>query len=103
MIVARRSRKVDRSLRDRNSGHGVTRLQFVQPKYYGGEAEMIAALSEIRSQGGRFLVAGRLDRKSFHTLRDLGLPASLRDLFEEFSEAEFRCDLSSTELRSQNS
>ena len=29
--VARRSRKVDRSLRDRNSGHGVTRLQFAQP------------------------------------------------------------------------
>ena len=80
-----------------------TAERIVQPRYYGGEAEMIAALSEIRSQGGRFLVAGRLDRKSFHTLRDLGLPASLRDLFEEFSEAEFRCDLSSTELRSQNS
>ena len=80
-----------------------TAERIVQPKYYGGEAEMISALSEIRSQGVRFLVAGRLDRKSFHTLRDLGLPPSLRDLFEEISEAEFRCDLSSTELRKQSS
>lgn len=76
-----------------------TAERIVQPKYYGGEAEMVAALTEIRSHGGRFLVAGRLDRKSFHTLRDLGLPPSLRDLFEEISEAEFRSDLSSTELR----
>ncbi len=80
-----------------------TAERIVQPKYYGDEAEMIAALSEIRSQGGRFLVAGRLDRKSFHTLRELGLPPSLRDLFEEISEAEFRCDLSSTELRRRGS
>ena len=29
--IARRSRKVDRSLRDRNAGHGVTRLRFAQP------------------------------------------------------------------------
>ena len=33
--LARRSRKVDRSLRDRNSGHGVTRLQFAQPNNIG--------------------------------------------------------------------
>ena len=76
-----------------------TAERIVQPRYYGGEAAMLAALHEIRSQGGRFLVAGRLDRRLFHTLRDLGLPPSLRDLFEEISEAEFRCDLSSTELR----
>ena len=31
LLLSRRSRKVDRSLRDRNSGHGVTRLQFAQP------------------------------------------------------------------------
>ncbi len=79
-----------------------TAERIVQPKYYGGEAEMIAALNEIRSHGIRFLVAGRLDRKSFHTLRDLGLPPPLRDLFEEISEAEFRSDLSSTELRSRH-
>ena len=30
-LLSRRSRNVDRSLRDRNSGHGVTRLQFAQP------------------------------------------------------------------------
>ncbi len=80
-----------------------TAERIVQSKYYGGEAEMLAALSEIRSLGGRFLVAGRLDRKSFQTLRDLGLPPSLRDLFDEISEAEFRSDLSSTELRKQSS
>jgi nicotinamide mononucleotide (NMN) deamidase PncC len=77
--------------------------RIVQPKYYGGEAEMLTALSEIRSHGCRFLVAGRFARNSFNTLRDLALPVPLRDLFEEISEAEFRCDLSSTKLRRQSS
>lgn len=78
-----------------------TAERIVQPKYYGGDDGMLAALNEIRSHGGRFLVAGRRGGNSFHTLPELALPQSLRDLFEEIPEAEFRCDLSSTELRSQ--
>ncbi len=80
-----------------------TAERIVQSKYYGGDAGMLAALNEIRSHGGRFLVAGRRGGNSFHTLPELALPQSLRDLFEEIPEAEFRCDLSSTDLRLRGS
>ncbi|MFM9963940.1 MAG: hypothetical protein ACKV2Q_22285 [Planctomycetaceae bacterium] len=80
-----------------------TANRIVQPKYYGNETDMLAALTEIRSHGCRFLVAGRRAGDAFHTLPDWGLPPALQDLFEEIPETEFRCDLSSTELRKQSS
>lgn len=77
-----------------------TAERIVQPKYYhNSESEMLAAVNEIRSHGCRFLVAGRRDGDSFRTLRWLVLPESVRDLFEEIPESEFRLDVSSTELR----
>lgn len=77
-----------------------TAERIVQPKYYhDSDSEMLAALSEIRSHGCRFLVAGRLSDNTFRTLSSLRLPAELHDLFEEIPEAAFRCDVSSTELR----
>ncbi len=77
-----------------------TAERLVQPKYYhGSEAEMLAALHEIRSQGGRFLVAGRCAGSSFRTLSWLALPPAVQDLFEQIPESEFRCDISSTDLR----
>jgi hypothetical protein len=81
-----------------------TAERIVQPKYYGGsETEMLAALDEIRSHGCRFLVAGRRDGDSFRTLSWLVLPPTVRDLFEELPESEFRRDISSTELRRASS
>ncbi|MBC7820892.1 MAG: hypothetical protein IAG10_28745 [Planctomycetaceae bacterium] len=80
-----------------------TAERIVLPKYYGGDAGMLAALNEIRRHSGRFLVAGRRGGNSFHTLPDLELSQSLRDLFEEIPETEFRSDLSSTELRLRGS
>ena len=80
-----------------------TAERIVQPKYYGSEAEMLAALTEIRSHGCRFLVAGRRGEDSFRTLSKLNLPLQARELFEEISEGEFRRDISSTELRKQSS
>ena len=77
-----------------------TAERIVHPKYYGSEADMLAALDEIHSHGCRFLVAGRRDEDHFYTLPDLELPAQVRDLFEELPEQEFRRDISSTELRS---
>ena len=58
--VARRSRKVDRSLRDRNSGHGVTRLQFAQPLL--GEAAIVDQLTEEPSLAEAVACAEELDR-----------------------------------------
>ncbi len=77
-----------------------TAERIVQPKYYHGrEADMLKALDEIRANGCCFLVAGRLEGGQFQTLADMPMPRSVRDLFEEISEHEFRRDLSSTELR----
>lgn len=80
-----------------------TAERIVQPKYYGGECEMLAALAEISSQGCRFLVAGRRNEDQFRTLADLNLPAKVQMLFEEIPESRFRRDVSSTELRQQHS
>ena len=78
-----------------------TAARIVAPRYYqDDESRMAAALEQIRSQGCRFLVAGRCEAAGkFVTVDDLGLPASCRDLFAGIPEAEFRHDISSTELR----
>lgn len=60
---------------------------------------MHEALAIVRRMACRFLVAGRLTRGHFHTLADLPIPTNFMDLFEAIPEAEFRLDLSSTELR----
>lgn len=77
-----------------------TALRTVDPAYYGGHPDsMVRALEEVRDRHCRFLVAGRLENGRFHTLDDLPVPAGFEDLFEGLSEADFRMDLSSTELR----
>ena len=77
-----------------------TAERIVAPRYYSGSvAAMDAALDELRAAGCRFLVAGRLCGNRFLTLADVAMPGQHADLFEEVPEAEFRVDLSSTELR----
>lgn len=77
-----------------------TAERIVQSKYYhGSEADMLTALNEIRSNGCRFLVAGRLEDGNFQTLSETPMPSPVRDLFAEIPEHEFRRDVSSTELR----
>jgi nicotinamide mononucleotide (NMN) deamidase PncC len=77
-----------------------TAERIVQPKYYlGNDTNLLKALDEIRANGCRFLVAGRLEDGRFQTLADTPMPDSARDLFTEIPERAFRCDLSSTELR----
>jgi hypothetical protein len=76
-----------------------TAARLVAPRYYGGEAGMLAALAALRDAGCRFLVAGRLIEERFHTLADLPIPAAFAPLFAPIPEANFRADVSSTELR----
>jgi hypothetical protein len=78
-----------------------TAARIVEPRYYGGAAARDAALAHIRARGCRFVVAGRVERGVFRTLRDIVVPAELADLFIELPEAAFRVDLSSTEIRAQ--
>jgi hypothetical protein len=77
-----------------------TAARIVQPRFYGSEAAMRAALDTLRARGCRFLVAGRVNAEgTFAGLEDLALPAAYRDLFTGLPAAAFRMDLSSTQLR----
>ena len=79
-----------------------TAARLVDPKYYGGDRDMMReALSQIRHQGCRYLVAGRVQDGRYLSLETLSIPKEFQGLFEGLSEEEFRCDLSSTELRRQ--
>jgi hypothetical protein len=78
-----------------------TAVRLVNPRYYGGEEGMRAALEGIRANGCRFLVAGRAQQGVFHTLDDIPLPSGFDDLFLALPEQQFRVDISSTELRAQ--
>ncbi len=77
-----------------------TAVRIVDPRFYdSSNARMHDALSVIRDQGCRFLVAGRVWGDGFTTLGEIELPAGFVELFVEITEAEFREDISSTELR----
>jgi hypothetical protein len=80
---------------------GVDTLERIaDPKYYGGDVQhRDAAIAAIARQGCRFLVFGRTVDGRFSTLSDVAVPGPLRALCDAVSEAEFRADLSSTELR----
>lgn len=81
-----------------------TAARLIQPRFYEDSYDnMLAALDEIRTAGCRFLVAGRLHGEQFLTVNDLSLPAGYRELFSEIPEQEFRADISSTEIREENS
>ncbi len=77
-----------------------TAIRLVHPRYYGDSDEaMKAALTEIGALGCRILVAGRLDGDRFRGLSDVAVPPEHAHLFQEIPEADFRADISSTELR----
>ena len=77
-----------------------TIARISDPRYYDHDAtRRDAAIATIARQGCRFLVFGRLIGGAFCTLADLDLPAGLWKLCDEVPEAEFRDDVSSTELR----
>ena len=80
---------------------GDTAVRLVHPRYYGNSQDaMIAALSEMRVLGCKFLVAGRVQDGVFQTLGDVAIPAGFADMFEAIPESRFREDISSTQLRS---
>jgi hypothetical protein len=79
-----------------------TALRVISPRYYQDDpAQRDAALAHIGAKRCRFLVAGRLNEaRQFIHVEHLPVPARFDDLFEALGEAEFRADVSSTELRS---
>jgi hypothetical protein len=79
-----------------------TAIRIVQPRFYGGEEAMRAALVEMRRSGSRFLVAGRVVEGNFVELAQTDIPEEFRDLFIGISGEQFRLDISSTHLRAAN-
>jgi len=78
-----------------------TIVRIADSRYYGSEPARDAALQELADRRCRFLVFGRRLEDRFVTLDELPLPAVLRSLCESVPGSEFRCDVSSTEIRAQ--
>jgi hypothetical protein len=80
-----------------------TAERLVAPKYYGDdEVRMSAALEEIGSSGGSFMVAVRIDAAGrVRALRDIPMPRRYADLFNEIPEHRFRFDISSSDIRAR--
>lgn len=77
-----------------------TALRLVESRYYeDSESRMLMALDEMRRNGCRFLVAGRVDGDKFLTLSDVAIPDGFDDMFTDIPETAFRSDISSTQIR----
>lgn len=76
--------------------------RIAHPKYYGGSPDQRdAAIAQIAERRCRFLVFGRRAGERFETVAELDLPPALAALCRAVPEADFREDISSTEIRKQ--
>lgn len=81
-----------------------TAVRLFEARYYGDDpGARSRALAQLRHSGCRLLVAGRRVEGEYRTLADLKLPAECADLLQPIPECDFRCDVSSTELRARES
>lgn len=78
-----------------------TAVRLIDPKYYGSEKGRDAALAKLVERGCRVVVGGRLDGVGAFRVWEDRLAGEFRELFEVIPEAEFRVDVSSTELRAK--
>ena len=76
-----------------------TLVRIADPRYYGSKRECGRQLAELLDLGARFLAFGRVIDSAFRELDDCPLPQPLRDACTAVPEAEFRADISSTDLR----
>jgi len=79
-----------------------TLMRIADPRYYGQDPQMRdQAIRELAAQGCRFLVFGRFWHERFLNLNDVAIPELLRGLCTAVPESEFREDICSTRLRTQ--
>ena len=77
-----------------------TAVRLLDASYYEGEEDGLGGgLEEMATGGCRFLVAGRLHEGCYRTLEDIDLPEQYQGMFEAITEAVFRKDISSSEIR----
>lgn len=81
-----------------------TILRVADERFYANDPlHRDAALQSIIQSGARFLVFGRSIDDRFQTLTHLDLPEPLLAICREVSEADFRHDISSSDIRRSNS
>jgi hypothetical protein len=79
-----------------------TAVRVIDSKYYGTESARDAALRKLMDHGCRLVVAGRVDSLGVFRVWDHGLlAAEFSPLFVPLTEADFRVDVSSTQLRTR--
>lgn len=78
-----------------------TAKRLVDPHYYADDpGQRDVALRQFQEAGCRAIVAGRIGAEGqFHVWNSDVVPREFQALFLPFTEAEFRVDLSSSELR----
>ena len=78
-----------------------TAARLVDPRYYGHDpARRDACLRALRARGCRVVVGGRVDAAgAFRVWDGGGLADEFGGLFLPLTEADFRADVSSTQLR----
>ncbi|MBM3979702.1 MAG: hypothetical protein FJ304_05360 [Planctomycetes bacterium] len=77
-----------------------TAVRVIDPKYYGGAGGRDAALRALLERGARLVVGGRADAGgAFRTWDPGAVTAEFAALFVALAEADFRADVSSTQLR----
>jgi hypothetical protein len=82
-------------------GHD-TAVRVIDPKYYGDESGRDAALRKLLTLDCRLVVGGRVDANGAFRVWDGGVLAEeFAKLFVALAEADFRADVSSTQLRAK--
>ena len=80
-----------------------TIIRIANPKYYDNSVtKRDAAIRSLKENKHRFLVFGRSLGDAYLTLRHADIPSALKELCDEVSEAEFRVDISSSEIRAKS-
>ena len=78
-----------------------TAERVLQPRFYGGERQMMEAVAAIGAAGCRFLVAARPLPTGLLTLGRLRVPDALRALFLELPADRFCLERSSSGIRAE--
>ena len=76
-----------------------TAIRLFDKKYYDSELAMETAIAKLANRNSRFLAFGRIVGHRFVDARSLPIPEQAKNLFDLVPEAEFRNDVSSSQLR----
>ena len=80
-----------------------TARRVIDPQYYANsEDKMIAAIEEIAALGCYFVVGGRkVGEGEWDDMNNMVIPARIKKYFRGIQPADFRVDISSTEIRAR--